>query len=106
MGTHLEQFSDFISLISDLRYVVIRGHHTLPKTPEGDIDMVVHPEDAGKVFAAANELLQLEREEDHGFGEYAPMLSKAYCTVGEVDPEIEHRNRRIKCLTRWKRFAD
>lgn len=90
MSTHHDQFREFIALIGGLRYAIIRGHHTLPETPEGDIDIVVHPDDAEDMFRAASEVLQLEREENHGFAVYARMMNKAYCTVGPEDLEVTH----------------
>jgi hypothetical protein len=81
--SHKEEFKKFVNEISNYDYVIMRGYHTLPKHPKGDLDIVFRPNDYDNVISIAK-MLKPDKLKNYGFAEWTDMKYWPHYTTSDT----------------------
>ena len=95
---HLENLHKFIYALHSrkIRFVVIRGFKTMPKTADTDLDLVIHPDDYQTFLIFTKEYIanniiafNVEKSFKH---EFYPAWYRAFRTVGTLDDFLTNKD--------------
>lgn len=81
MEFHHEQFEKFITVVEKYDYFIIRGFRLLPKLPDTDIDLIVHPEQYKDFCNIAQKYLKPGKLFNYGYSEWCDMQYQSYWTI-------------------------
>jgi len=97
-NSHLENFHKFIYALNNknIKFIVIRGHKTLPKTADTDLDIIIHPDSYAEFLKLTNEYIKqnviafnVEKSYKHPA---AQLWYRAFRTVGTHNKFLTNGN--------------